>query len=61
LVEQGTVLGVCVAYDMAPVVHGDGSHEPTNSGNRPLFPNSGLSVVIPVRYVMDLLNKHNLQ
>ncbi len=61
LVEQGKVIGVCVAYDMAPVVYGDGIHEPARVGNRPLFSNSGLAVVIPVRYVIDLLKKHNLK
>jgi S1-C subfamily serine protease len=59
-VEQGEVIGVCVAYDMAPVVYGDGNHEPASAGNRPLFSNSGLSVIIPVRYVIELLKKHSL-
>ena len=61
LVGEGKVIGVCVAYDMAPVVYGDGNHEPASAGNRPLFSNSGLAVVIPVRYVTDLLKKHNLK
>ena len=60
-VEQGEVIGVCVAYEMAPVVYGDGNHESARAGNRQLFSNSGLAVVIPVRYVIDLLKKHNLK
>jgi S1-C subfamily serine protease len=60
-IEEGKVIGVCVAYDMAPVVYGDGNHEPASAGNRPFFSNSGLAVVIPVRYVADLLKNHNLK
>src|SRR5258708_10569953 len=60
-VEQGKGIGVCVGYDMAPVVYSDGHHQPASVGNRPLFSNSGLAVVIPVRYVIDLLKKHNLK
>jgi len=60
-VEQGKVIGVCVAAALAPVVYGDGNHEPASAGNRPLFSNSGLSVVIPVRYVIDLLKKNNVK
>ncbi|MGA8872360.1 MAG: serine protease [Candidatus Acidiferrales bacterium] len=56
-VENGMVIGVCVAYDMAPVVYGDGNHEPASVGNRPIFSNSGLAVVVPVPYVVDLLKK----
>jgi S1-C subfamily serine protease len=61
LVELGEVIGVCVAFDLAPVVYGDGSHEPASAGNRPLSYNSGLSVIVPIRYVIDLLKKNSLK
>lgn len=60
-VENGKVIGVCVAFANAPVVYSDGDHEPASAGNRPLSYNSGLSVVVPIRYVIDMLKKKNLK
>jgi S1-C subfamily serine protease len=60
-VENGRVIGVCVAFDMAPVLYGDGRKEAARIENRPVFYNSGLSIVVPIRYVIDLLKKHNLR
>lgn len=59
-VDSGKVIGVCVAYDPAPVVFGDRGHESVKVNNRPIDCNSGLAVVVPVRYVIDLLKKNKL-
>ena len=59
-VDSGRVIGVCVAYDPAPVVFGDRGHESVKVNNRPIDYNSGLAVVVPVRYVIDLLKKNKL-
>jgi len=60
-VEGGAVIGVCVAFDPAPVFYGDRRQEPAMIQDRPLAYNSGLSVVVPIRYVIDMLKKHNLK
>lgn len=60
-VERGVVVGVCVAFDTATVIYGDGKMEPATVQDRPLAYNSGLSVVVPIRYVIDMLKKHNLK
>jgi S1-C subfamily serine protease len=60
-VTYGTVIGVCVGFDLAPVLYTDGGHEPATAGNRPISYNSGLSVVVPIHYVVDLLKKHALK
>lgn len=59
-VDSGKVIGVCVAYDPAPVVFGDGGHESVKVNNRPIDYNSGLAVVVPIRYVIDMLKKNKL-
>ena len=61
LVEQGKVIGVCVAYRTAPVTFGDGNQEPARAEDRPLSFNSGLADIVPVRYVIDLLKKNNIK
>ncbi len=60
-VEGGAVIGVCVAFDPAPVFYGDRRQEPAMIQDRPLAYNSGLSVVVPIRYVIDMLKKHDLK
>src|SRR5438309_359148 len=60
-VAEGKVIGVCVSFDMAPVVYGDGNHEPASTRNRPLYYNSGLANIVPLRYVTELLSKNNLK
>ena len=60
-VVGGAVIGVCVSFDTATVIYGDGKMEPATVQGRPLAYNSGLSVVVPIRYVIDMLKKHNLK
>jgi S1-C subfamily serine protease len=48
---DGAVIGVCVAYRQAPVASSAGAV----AG---LFQNSGLGVVVPARYVEDLVRRH---
>lgn len=59
-VESARVIGVCVSFDTAPVQYGNGNQEPATIGGRPLSYNSGLSNVVPIRYLIELLKKHNL-
>src|SRR6266852_1931270 len=60
-VESSRVIGVCVSFHTAPVQYGNGNQEPVTIGGRPLLYNSGLSDVVPIRYVIDMLKKHNLK
>lgn len=56
LVENATVIGVCVGSKLAPIRDQQG-----NIGEPKLFYSSGLTVVVPARYVIDLLKKHDLK
>ena len=60
-VESARVIGVCVSFHTAPVQYGNGNQEPVAIGGRPLSYNSGLSDVVPIGYVIDMLKKHNLK
>lgn len=60
-IDQGKVIGLCDAYDPTPVTYGDGNHEAVVIENRPLTVNSGLSIIIPVGYVIDLLKKNKVK
>lgn len=53
LSESATVIGVCVASLPSPIW--DKTKKP-----QPLFYSSGLTRVVPIRYVIELLEKHNL-
>lgn len=55
LVENATVIGVCVGSKLAPIRDQHGNIEEPK-----LFYSSGLTVVVPVRYVIYLLKKHDL-
>lgn len=54
LIENAAVIGVCVAVKTAPVRDQEGK------GVNKLYYSSGLTKVIPARYVVELLKKHNL-
>ena len=58
LIENAAVIGVCVGSKPAPVRDQQGNN--VRMGERELFYSSGLTVVIPVRYVIELLSRHNL-
>lgn len=58
LIENAVVIGVCVASKVAPVR--DQNEEAVSINGRQLFHSSGLTMVIPTRYVVELLNKHNI-
>lgn len=58
LSENGTVIGVCVGAKAAPVRYQGGSDVSLN--NQQLFYSSGLTVVVPARYVIELLKKNGL-
>lgn len=52
LQDDGSVIGVCVAFRIADA----------EAGGIPLRYNSGLSIVVPTRYVVEMLGRHeNLQ
>ena len=48
LQDDGSVIGVCVAFTIAEA----------GNGGVPLRYNSGLSIVVPIRYAVDLLSRH---
>lgn len=48
LQDDGTVIGVCVAFQIAKA----------EAGGIPLRYNSGLSIVVPIRYSVELLGRH---
>ena len=50
-VEDGVVIGVCVAVRTAPVL------DPSGQSAQNLAFTTGLSVIVPVRYVIDALEK----
>jgi S1-C subfamily serine protease len=60
-VESARVIGVCVSSPAVSVQYGNGDQEPVTIGGRPLLYNSGLSNVVPIGYVIDMLRKHNLK
>lgn len=53
--EDGVVIGVCVAFKKAPLLAGD---QPVVVNGEALAYNSGLSVVIPIVYGQQLLDRH---
>jgi S1-C subfamily serine protease len=55
LVENATVIGVCIGSKLAPIRNQQGNVEEPK-----LFYSSGLTVVVPVSYVIELLKKHHL-
>lgn len=54
-VERGSVIGICVSFQAAPIVYADAGPR-----DRALYFNSGLSDVVPIRYAIDLLKKNSL-
>ena len=56
LVEDATVIGVCVASKPSPVRDDQG--DSVGIDGRKLYYSSGLTVVVPARYVIELLKKH---
>lgn len=58
LVENGTVIGICVASKLAPIRDQYGNIVTVN--NKQLSYSSGLTVVVPTRYAIDLMRGHNL-
>ncbi len=64
LIENGLVIGVCLASKTVRVqqVSAQGEHEPaTTEDGRPLVYASGLTVVVPAQYLIDLLKKNGLK
>jgi S1-C subfamily serine protease len=56
-VEDGAVIGICVSINLVPVEHSAN----TNPTDLSLSFNSGLANVVPTRYIIDLLKKHDLK
>ena len=59
LVENGTVVGLCVASKPVPVWDQQGNSVALDD-KRVLYYSSGLTVVVPSCYVIELLRKHGL-
>lgn len=58
LVDNGSVIGVCVASKPAPIRNSDGKSVLID--DKQLFYSSGLTIVVPTRYVIELLKEHDL-
>lgn len=58
LTENGSVIGVCVASKPAPIRDQDDKDAIING--RHLLYSSGLTIVVPIRYVIEMLKKRNL-
>jgi hypothetical protein len=56
-VESGGVIGVCVASQPAPLRFMD-TGDTADIGGRPVGYSSGLTVVVPARYVTEMLEQH---
>jgi S1-C subfamily serine protease len=59
-IDSGEVLGVCVATQNALVMFADQQGGPATVERRPLVYSSGLTIVVPARYVDALLDEHGL-
>ena len=57
-IKDGGVIGICVSFNEAPVEHGNNAPSPQAD---PLYFNSGLGNVVPIRYAVELLKKNNLK
>jgi len=58
--ETGVVVGVCVASQPAPARFTD-TGEPAAVGGRGIAYSSGLTIVIPARYVVEMLTHHGVR
>jgi S1-C subfamily serine protease len=63
LTKSGTVVGVCVSFQPASVMSKTNGEyrEVTQPNGAPLVYNSGLSVVVPAKYVADLLKQNRVK
>jgi len=57
LVENASVIGICVATTPAPVRDQDG--KPALIGGKTLFYSSGLTLVVPAQYIVELVKRQN--
>lgn len=58
-VDTGVVIGVCVASQLAPATFTD-TGEPAVVGGHGIAYSSGLTIVIPARYVIEMLAHHGV-
>ena len=56
--EDGAIIGVLVAGKLTSVIAGD---EPAMIQGVPLSADAGLSLVVPARYVCEMLDRHGAQ
>jgi len=55
-ITDATVIGICVASKLAPVRNQDGQE--ADICNQRLFYSSGLTMVVPIHYVVEILNRN---
>jgi len=61
-VADGRILGVCVSFAASPVQYLDEEgQQPVVIDNRHIFYNSGLASVVPIKYVIALLQGHGVK
>ena len=60
--KDGVIMGVCVSQILQQAMTVDGNQVvPAIIGGKPLLYNSNVANIIPVKYVVDLLEKNNLK
>lgn len=57
-IENSTIIGLCAASKLAPVRDQNGAVVVVD--NKQLFYSSGLTIVVPTAYIIELLNKNNI-
>jgi S1-C subfamily serine protease len=56
-VEDGSVIGVCVASPLVPIYKQSGGPAQEIGGERLMY-SSGLTLIIPAKYAFDLVRLH---
>lgn len=59
LVNDASVIGLCVSYKPSPIRHLNGVQVEVNG--QPIYTSSGLTNIIPIRYAIDLLKRNNIE
>jgi hypothetical protein len=59
LVHDATIIGLCVASKPSPIRDQYGN--PVENDGKKLFFSSGLTIIVPTSYIIELLEKNNLE
>lgn len=59
LIKDSTIIGMCVGSKLAPIRDQYGN--PVSMDGKRLFYSSGLTLIVPTRYIIELLEKQNVK